>query len=59
MFGKFWKFEDFFNTFLFFFAKNIPPNFQIFKKRNICTSRASKECMYQVSSKFINVFIAF
>ena len=33
----------------FLFLQNNPPKFQI-KKRNISTRRASKECMYQVSS---------
>ena len=35
-----------------FFFKN-PPKFQIFKNRNICTRRDSKECMYQVSSNYL------
>ena len=47
MFWKFWKFWDFFQHFFLFFQK-IPPNLNIFKNRNICTRRDSKECLYQV-----------
>ena len=49
-FLKFWKFWDFFNIFFYYFFQKIPQNFKIFKNRNICTRRDSKECMYQVSS---------
>ena len=38
----------FFQQFYFYFYKKSPKNFE--KKMNICTRRASKECMYQVSS---------
>ena len=56
-FWKFWKcrkFWDFFNIFFIFFFQKISPNFKIFKKRNMCTRRDSKEGMYQVSSNALH-----
>ena len=48
-FWKFWKFLDFFIVF-YFYQKKSPQNSKFSKKRSICTRRASKVCMYQVSS---------
>ena len=42
-----------FNIF-FLFLQKIRPNFKTIKNRNICTRRASKECMYQVSSNSLH-----
>ena len=47
-FSKFWKFWKFRNIFNFLFLQKKNSTFS--KKRNICTRRVSKECMYQVSS---------
>ena len=50
-FRKFWNFWDFCQNFCFIFAKKSP---KFKKKQNICTRRASKECMYQVSSNYLH-----
>ena len=42
----------FFQRFFFIFSKN-SRKFKMFKKRNICNRRSSKECMFQVSSNFL------
>ena len=48
-FWKCWKFGDFFNI-LFLFLQKIAQISKFSKNQNTCTRRASKKCMYQVSS---------